>query len=1063
MKTGDGRIPNRLMTKAKSRTRTTAQANQLAWYQSLQFKLALIFSGLMLILGTTAYLSSKFLVGDKLVAETFRYELESGKRLVSEFHDIAQRVQNLAGTLSTLSANTPGGPYSVSPSIPKLVDSQGGSRLITAVGIWPLPHTLDPARERASLYWVRDPGGVLQVRGDYNDPRTIAYTQEKWNTPARYGQEDRCYWTPVYREPLTKRDVITCAMPMRNASGYVGAVTVSISLEALQTEFANTTQDDLGYSLLVDHDSRLLAISGKAEATLVKGERPRNLAELAQRFASFGPVALSLHKQDEERISAVARSVLFNAAEISALKDATRDFSRADAEAALTLIWASLGNLATPIEPQTLAIENDAVLEDAAFATLFQLPDTYWRLVRVTPATEGFSGARYILNQSLIVSGGGMALTLLLVFSGLRYLVIRPLRRMAHSLASAETAEDAMGLVLDESARNEVGMLAHWHNERTREFRELMERTIATNAQLVMESDERRSAQEQLARIQERASLALQSVADGVITTNEKGDIEDMNPVAENLTGVALRAARGKAFGEVFIARIGGESGSPAPNLAQVAIQRGSRLEYADGVLLTSFGGAQRSIGLTATPIRTRHNRVIGAVIVFRESSTAAAAVAAGLDRRGVDAVTGLRTRNQCERKLRALIEAARLSPRRHSFITLDLDHLKRINDSGGQAAGDEVLSKIGETLSSKTGSAGEVFRMTADQFAVILENSDAARARTFAEALREAIANTRLYWESKFFTVTASFGLGDFDGSGDDNPVDIIRRADDACAAAKRAGRNAVKVYDSSMSRGSREVDDATWVRRIRAGLDQNLFHLTTQFILPSPPQVAEGNVFEILLALEDEEGFWASPGAFMQAAERNHLTAEMDRWVIARTLAQLARNSEVLERLAFAGINLSTSSLNDSGLLEFLAITLEKMPVLHPRKLCFELHEDAVMEYPQQAQTLADALRSIGCRVTLDHFLGRDPSVLTLLKNLPVDFVKVDAQRFKNIASDPMEVMLADSVVRIARGLRKRVIVGNIDGNSELEAWRKLGVDYVQGFTVAKPSPVVFKLPHT
>lgn len=1054
------------MSGAKPRTKTKkAAVSQLSWSSSLQFKLGLIFVVLVVLLGAGALVAGKFLVSDKLVTETYRYETESGLRLQQELHGITQQTEDLASMLTKLTFNLPGGITTLQPLLPQLVERVSARSFIVSVGVWPEPRTLDPTRERASILWARGAGDAMKLREDYNDPRTIPYHREKWYTPARYSQDNRCYWSPVYNDPITKRDVITCSMPIRQSDRYVGAVTVSLGLENLRNSFAASTAEELGYSLLVDQENQLLAASQRMMQAL-GATLPRNTAELAQKYASFNTVALSLHKQSEERVSAVARSPLYNAGDISALRDGSRNMSRAEAETALSQIWGTLGKIDGSAARNRIEITADPVLADDAFALIFPLAGTHWQLIRVTPVKEGFTGARYVFQQSLLVTGGALVLTLILVFSGLRYMVISPLRKMTRQITQAETAEDALHLQLDESARNEIGVMAHWHNERVRQLREMMERTIATNSQLVMESEERRKAQEQLARIQERASLALQSVADGVITTDEHGNIEDMNPVAETLTGVPLRTGRGKNFAEVFVARMGGDNGAPLPNLAEIAVQRGTRLDYPEGIQLSSFGGSQRNIGLIVTPIRARHSKVIGAVIVFREQkntaveipSTASAALA---DRKALDALTGLATRTVCDKRIRSLIDAAKLTPRKHCLLILDIDHLKRVNDNGGQNAGDEALAKVAETLSGKVGTAGQVFRMTTDQFAVLLENFDADRGRIFAEALRESIANTRFYWESKYFSITASFGVTTFDGT-EENQVDTIRRADDACAAAKRAGRNCVRVYDESMNRAGNEADDSTWVRRIRAGLDDNMFHLTTQYMLPTPNLASEGNNFEILLALEDEEGFWAAPSAFMQTAERHHLSGEMDRWVISRILAQLTRNPAVLEKLSMVSINLSAGSLMDGGLLEFLITELEKNPDVHPRKLCFELNENDIAEYPQAVHTLTDALRSAGCRVAVDHFMGRDPGQLAQLRKLSIDFLKIDAKRFRNIVNDSVEQMLAESVVRLGRTLRKRVIVSNIDDTAALDAWKRLGVDYFQGFLVAKPSPVIFQTPN-
>jgi EAL domain-containing protein (putative c-di-GMP-specific phosphodiesterase class I) len=267
--------------------------------------------------------------------------------------------------------------------------------------------------------------------------------------------------------------------------------------------------------------------------------------------------------------------------------------------------------------------------------------------------------------------------------------------------------------------------------------------------------------------------------------------------------------------------------------------------------------------------------------------------------------------------------------------------------------------------------------------------------------------------------------------------------------------------VYDTSLDRAERSAEDAIWVRRIRAGLEQSLFHLTTQWIMPAQAHQSEGHVFEIQLALEDEEGFWASQGAFMAVAERHQLVAEMDRWVLRSTFEHLSRYPETIERLAFCAIHLSANTIVDAGLIEFLADQLQIHPDIPARKICFQIHESVLSEFPGQALTFCEAMRTLGVRVAVDQFAGRSASDIALIRKLALDFVKIDALQFRSLSSDPVEQMLAESTIRLTRALRKRVIVGNIADAGALEAWRRLGADYLQGVVVAKPSPVVFYTP--
>ena len=1045
---------------------SNAQSRALSWRQGLQFKLGLALGLITLALAGLAYWAGDELVRSNLVDDRYAYDSESALRLAEKLNADTRDVQQLASTISLLALQPAASRANAMAAIQGLIEHSRADNLIVSAGVWPLPKTLDPQADRASQFWLRDASGAFRVHGEYNDPAAISYLQESWFTPAQYLPADTCFWTPAYREALSKQQVVSCTMALRDGRGFIGAVTVNLSMIRLNELFARYSQGSKGYSLLVGRDNRLLGVSDAA-ALAFGTQPPANLVELAQKLPAFNPLALFMHQQNEAFVSAAVQSPLYNAATVSALKDASREMSRTEAESALAAIWNGISNRQPQAAiNQQLQFDSDAVLDQPAYANIIDLPSTHWRLVRVVSTHDGLAGVDYLFSRTLMIIGVGLALAIVLIYAGVNWLVLRPLRRMTGELAHAESAEDSLHLQFNENADNEIGVLSHWHNERVRQLRELMERTIATNSQLVVESDERRTAQEALVKAQERATLALQAVADGVIMTNERAIVEEMNPIAEQLSGLGHRAARGRSFADVFKARSSDpESGQSTPlaNLAELAIGRGARLEYTSGVFLQRDALPDAEVYVSVTPIRTRLNRVIGSIVVFREIS---GAIATGIgekpqqEQQTRDVVTGLPNRVACDRALRLLIDSQRVNPKPSVVLSLDVDHLKRINDMAGQQAGDEVLARLGESLASKVGNAGEVFRMGADQFVVLLTNFEPERARIFAEALRELVANTRIYWESQPLSVTVSIGMMPITDDMQ-SPIDVLARAEDACAAAKRAGRNAVKPYDASLDRAETSVDDAIWVRRIRAGLEQSLFHLTTQWIMPAQAHQSEGHVYEILLALEDEEGFWASHGAFMPVAERHHLVAEMDRWVLRSTLDHLSRYPDTLERLAYCAIQLSGSTLADHSLIEFLADQLQLHPDVPARKLCLEVHENVLSEFPNQAQTFCEAMRTLGVRVAVDQFSGRSPSDIALIRRLHLDFVKIDALQFRSLSTDPVEQMLAESVIRLSRALRKRVIVGNIADAGALEAWRRLGADYLQGATVAKPSPVVFYAP--
>lgn len=1029
----------------------------LAWYQSLETKLGFVFLLLLAMLTGGAYFANRVLVRDGLLDESQRYEDEVASRDAQSLNDAAHYARIFASTLVELAAVSNSSKGALEHAAPGLAATQPFAGAVAAFGLWPEAAAGSTAK---GTLWLRDGRGGFVPHQEMNGGKD-PYFREPWYTPGRYLMAGMCFWTGIRQELVSNLPVISCVMPIFNAGNFGGVVTVSISVETLADRLNSLQHEHNGYLFMLDGNYKLLAATSNADGTLGNAQRGESLAALAREHPDLLPVATGLQKQAELAVATVVKSSRYQAANVSALRDASRGLTRDEAESILINIWRGTRQGGSPAN-ETLRI---ALEHDAGSASVYFSGEAAWHLVRVAPANTSFAGVSYVFTQALMVTMVLVTLILLIVYYSMRAVVIRPLRLFARQLEASTSVDDAINVTLDESARNEVGLLAHWQNERVRQLADALSATRSAKSQLSAESGERKQLQEQLARSQERSTLALQSVADAVVITDELGQIEGFNPAAESFTGVSLRQARGRLLDEVLKIHSAADS-SNAPNFARLVIERGTRLDYPDDLVLTAVNGQTREIALSAAPIHARGG-ITGAVIVFRDRSprgqaSVAVAVAVASEDPSPsnrDGITGLPTRSACEHRIEALLEQIRHGGNSATLIYLDVDHLKRVNDTGGQAAGDDVLVRTAETIAGVAPQPGNVYRLSADQFAVIAADTDALSGVSLAEGLRARLASTRFYWESRHFTVTGSLGVSVIDKECN-SALEVIRRADDACSAAKRAGRNCVRLYEARMDRVDRQVDDEAWVRCIRRGLTDNLFHLRTQWIMPSSENAAEGHAFEILLALEDDEGFWASPAAFMPVAERHHMMAEIDRWVISNALSYLESHPQIVKTLAFCSVNLAALTMTDPGFLEFMVGQLEHRLGL-ANKLCFEVREITLTEHPNDALICCDALHKMGCRISVDHYLGRYMSDLTVMRRLPVDYVKVDALSYKNLSSDPVEQMLAESTFRIARHLRRRVIVTGIEDVRAQETWRKLGANYFQGFAFAKPSPVVFLPP--
>lgn len=1027
---------------------------RLGLLQSLQLKLAVLFVAVAVTLCVVAYVIGRTLIYDRLAEDTQRYQVESGLRLVQVIQQQLDRAHLLGMALAGLVAEGQSGTWP--QRVPRLVAGSGLGTLVAGVGVWPEPRSPEKARERASRFWIADSAGLLQLREDYNDPRAIAYWEEFWYAPARYAPASFCFWTTAFREALSGREVVACTIRLQDERGLTGAVTVLLAVEGIEQVLREAARNQTGYTLLADRNDHLLATSGAVQQ--VPGERaPRNIAALARQQPSLNGLALDLHRRNEAFVARAVQSPFYDAAQISTLTQQTRNGSRQESESTLALIWnAAVARGPADTEPfRELRIADDEILGEEAVATVFELPAPYWKLVRITRSGEGLAGAEQLFTQTLILVGGALLLTLALVFGVMRALVLRPLTRIASHITGARSFEESLHVPVETPAHNEVGLILDLYNERGRQLREALDHRLTHEARLAAETRDRAKAEDEAASLRERAAVLLATISEAVIVVDARGRVEEMNTVAERLTGTALHKLRGRPATEIIHARLAAQGGSP-PDFAAAALASPERIEHREDLFLHVEGRPEREIQLIASALRGSHGRVLGAILVFHPREPQAGGMARLLiDRRSVDSLTALPNRAACERRLRALIEGTRLQARTHAVIVADIDRMRAINEAAGQRAGDELLVRVAETLIGAAPGA-EVFRLGGDAFAVLVEATDPDGALRVAERLREGVAGTRLQYEERSFDVTASFGVVSFENAAEP-PLGLLRRGTDACAAAKRAGRNAVAAWDPALDHADSAEEQATWVRRIRTGLSEGLFHLTTQRVLPADRIQSEGAVFDVSLSLEDEEGFRVEPPAFMPVAERCGLLADVERWTLHQALDHLASNPDVLARMAFCCIPLSAQTVSEGATLELLVQTLQQHPNLPPAKLCLMLREAVLDEAPGPAQVFCEAMRSLGCRVAIDHFNGHGVATMDLIRKLPAEILRIDARHFLDL-SDAANQLIADSLIRLARTLSRRVLVAEIGDDAAREAWRRLGADYLHGLAVARPSPVVF-----
>jgi diguanylate cyclase (GGDEF)-like protein len=413
------------------------------------------------------------------------------------------------------------------------------------------------------------------------------------------------------------------------------------------------------------------------------------------------------------------------------------------------------------------------------------------------------------------------------------------------------------------------------------------------------------------------------------------------------------------------------------------------------------------------------------------------------------DSLTGLYNRGEFERRLQSLIERTGAGAR-HALFYIDLDQFKVVNDTCGHAAGDQMLCQIATLIHGHMRESDTLARLGGDEFGVLLEGCGADKARSIAESILDEVRGLRFVWDEKPFMVGASIGLVEISGADLDG-AHLLAAADTACYAAKDEGRNRIQVFNAADSETIRRSGEMNWVTRINRAFDENRFRLHWQAIESLQGDGSTERHGEILLRMLDNDGLLVLPATFLPAAERYNQMPRVDRWVVRQSLRWLADQADMSR---CGSINLSGQSLGDEQLLDFIVEQLRETGVAAGR-ICFEITETAAIANLTRATRFIGALRERGCRFSLDDF-GSGLSSFGYLKNLPVDFLKIDGSFVRNIARNPIDQAMVAAINNIGHVMGLATIAEFVESDEIKTLLTAQGVDYGQGYGIAQPEPL-------
>jgi diguanylate cyclase (GGDEF)-like protein/PAS domain S-box-containing protein len=547
-------------------------------------------------------------------------------------------------------------------------------------------------------------------------------------------------------------------------------------------------------------------------------------------------------------------------------------------------------------------------------------------------------------------------------------------------------------------------------------------------------------------------AMALESIAEAIVTTDATGQIEYLNPAAERLIGTTLEAAKGKALAAV-VGLVDESDRRALSDPVYQSLASGVPVNLSRRALMITRGeGDERAIELSASPMRTAEGEIVGAAVLMHDV-TELRGFARQLSYQAThDALTGLVNRREFERRLDEAITTARRGDSTHVLCYLDLDNFKTVNDTSGHLAGDALLRDVARQLRETLRDSDTVARLGGDEFGMILIGCPLDKARQIADDLCRKIADFRFVWKDRVFQIGASIGIVEL-ARESSSVEDSLAAADSACYMAKRQGTGRVVVYSARDEALARSTGEIQWLQKLQAALKDQRFELYTQPIVPAV--VGAGNVdgpaLEVLVRMKDESGAEVQPLEFIRAAERYRLMGLIDRWVVQQTLDALVDGTLQLPQGRCVAINVSGQTLGDTQFLEFVVDGLDRSGIA-PAQLCFEMTENAVVANLDHARRFVGVLHGMGCRFALDDF-GSGVGSFSNLRTLPLDYLKIDGSFTRNLGRDSVNQAMVTAMIKLARTLNFKVIAEQVEDGAALEMVRQMGVDYVQGYVISRP----------
>lgn len=566
---------------------------------------------------------------------------------------------------------------------------------------------------------------------------------------------------------------------------------------------------------------------------------------------------------------------------------------------------------------------------------------------------------------------------------------------------------------------------------------------------LVLEVTKKITLEREKAKQQELIETTLQLLNDAVIVTDRHYQITYLNPQATEITGYSYEQAQGLPLSKVF--SLNNHSIEQAiSNYVNQGLGLNSLLSFDSDYRLNNSSGKELDIEFTAIATYNNYQCLKGYVLIFNDGKNHNSLIGKLKYQAEKDTLTGLFNRLYFERQLAKAISSVSNSDNSHCLCYLDLDRFQIVNDTCGHAAGDQLLQQVAVILEQQLGDLAKIARLGGDEFAILLLNHKLNTALILIQELRDRINQFDFVWEEAVLRINASFGLVEINRHSPNFSI-VLSAADAACFTAKETGRNKIQIYSQSDNLLQRMKCDRQWTTKIKEAIEHQQFCLYQQKIEPAQSTTSDTCMYEILVRMLDTDGNLIPPLNFIPIAERYGLMCDLDLLVVKMLI-------EYLQQPRFSDhhylVNLSATTIGNLELLSYLQ-QLCTSKIIKPQSICFEITETATISNFTLAVNFIKELKEMGFQFALDDF-GSGMSSFTYLQSLPVDYIKIDGSFVKNMLNNDLNYTIIESIQKIAQILKIKTIAEFVESQEIRSQLINLGIDYFQGYAIAKVYPL-------